>query len=419
MILGHKIALDPTPEQASYFRRACGTARYAYNWGLAEWERMRDAGEKPNANKVKAAWNAHRAAELPWTYEVTKCASTDAILNLGTAFTNFFRDLKKPKAQRRFRYPTFKRKNLNESFALWNDQFEIGDRAIRIPKLGWVKMRENLRFDAEINGASISFSGGRWFVSVQVKGDFELPHAPADTVCGVDLGIETLATVSSGNGALIEKVPNPKPRKRLQKRKKRIQRRVSQQKHRAKKLGIKASRRQYKRQLKLSKLAARERNIRNDAAHKFTTDLACRFETVTVEDLNVRGMSKNHAIAGAILDIAPHEIRRQLEYKTAMRGGRVVVADRFFPSSKLCSTPGCGLIAKSLPLSVRTWTCEGCGAVHDRDTCAAQNLEQIGMATPKLTRGDMGPLLPVKAGRKHRGGTANQSQDGDVCPHSG
>jgi len=143
MILGHAIALDPTPDQAAYFRRACGTARFAYNWSLAEWKRMREAGEKPNADKVKKAWNAHRKAELPWSYEVTKCASGQAVLDLGAAFSHFFRDCKKPWQQRHFNYPKFKKKAINESFALWNDQLDITGKQVRIAKLGVVRCRGN------------------------------------------------------------------------------------------------------------------------------------------------------------------------------------------------------------------------------------------------------------------------------------
>jgi putative transposase len=393
VILGHVIALDPTPEQESYFRRACGTARYAYNWGLAEWQRMYKAGEKPTMNKVKAAWNAYRAAELPWSYEVTKCASAQAIKDLGTAFANFFRDLKKPKKQRHFHYPVFKRKQLNESFALWNDQFEICGGGIRIPKLGVVKMREEVRFAGKINAASVSFCGGRWFVSVQVD-VVDLPKpAPAGSKCGIDWGLERLASVSSENGAVIRRVENPRPRRRLAQQKRRMQRRIGKQKHRAKLLGVKSSNRQYRRQLRLSKLCAREANIRADATHKFTTSVAKQFETVVLEDLNVSGMAKNHSLAGSVLDANPYEIRRQLEYKTAMRGGRIVVADRFFPSSKMCSTPGCGWINESLTMKVRQWTCERCGVTHDRDDTAATNLERyevdVGPAMGRINaRGD-------------------------------
>jgi len=388
MILGHTIALDPTSEQEAYFRRACGTARFAYNWGLAEWKRMHAAGEKPSTSTIKARWNAYRAAELPWSYEVTKCASGQAILDLGAAFANFFRDCKKPRRQQRFHGPRFKKKQLNESFALWNDQFDLDWDRIRIPKLGWVRMREHLRLCGVILGATVSFSGGRWFVSVRVDAVNDKEPAPADTVVGVDLGVETLATLSTG-----QKIAGPKPRKRLLGRIKRLQRRVSLQKHRAKKAGQKASRRQLIRQLRLSRMHARVANIRKDATHKLTTDLAQRFETVVIEDLNICGMSKNHALAGAILDGGWREIRRQLQYKTAMRAGRVVVADRFFPSSKVCSA--CGCVKDAMALSVRVWTCDDCAMAHDRDLNGAKNLEKRGLAKAEVTRGDM---MPLRAG---------------------
>lgn len=385
MILGHVIALDPTPEQANYFRRACGTARFAYNWGLAQWERLRASGEKPSAGKIKVLWNAFRVKNLPWSYEVTKCASNQAILDLGAAFINFFRDCKKPKGQRKFQYPRFKRRALNEGFALWNDQFEITDQRVRIPILGWVEMHEALRFDGKIMGARVSFSGGRWFLSVQVETDAQRESAPEGSVVGVDLGVATLATLSTG-----EKVEGPRPRKHLLGSLKRMQRRMSLQKHRAKKLKQKASKRQFKRQLRLSRLHERISNIRKDAAHKLTSFLTRRFQTIVIEDLNVSGMSKNHALAGAILDCGFHEIRRQLDYKAEMRNGRILVVDRFFPSSKLCSC--CGFKADTLPLSVREWTCNTCGEIHDRDLNAAVNLKQIGQARAELTHGDKQPL---------------------------
>jgi putative transposase len=401
MILGHVIALDPTPKQANYFRRACGTARFAYNWGLAEWERIRASGEQPFAQKIKILWNDYRIKNLPWSYEVTKCASNQAILDLGAAFNNFFRDCKKPKGQRKFRYPRFKRKRLNEGFALWNDQFELDGKRVRIPILGWVEMREALRFDGKIMGARISFSGGRWFLSVQVETDVKHESAPEGSVVGVDLGVTTLATLSTG-----EKIEGPKPRKRLLGSVRRMQRRISLQKHRAKKLKEKASRRQFKRQMRLSRLHARLSNRRKDAAHKLTSSLTSRFQTVVIEDLNVSGMSKNHALAGAILDCGFYEIRRQLDYKAEMRNGRVVVVDRFFPSSKLCSH--CGFKVEMMPLSVREWLCINCGEQHDRDVNAAKNLEQIGQARAELTHGDKQPLSSGKPTGKQLGRTVNQ-----------
>jgi putative transposase len=381
MILGPTIAIDPTAAQVAYFGRTAGVARYAYNWGLAEWKRQYEAGEKPTASKIKAAWNKHRKAELPWTYEVTKCSSGQAIADLGTAFGNFFRDLKKPKKLRRARYPRFKRKSLDQGFALWNDQFAIHGKRIRIPLLGWVRLREPLRFAGKIMGARIANIGGRWMVSVQVDTDTDKAQAPEGSIVGVDLGLATLATLSTG-----EKIEGPRPRKHLMARVKRMQRRVSLQKHRAKK----ASNRQLVGHERLRRLHYRIACIRKDAAHKLTTSLANRFQTVVIEDLNVSGMAKNHSLAGAILDCLFWEIRRQLEYKTAMRGGRIVVADRFFPSSKLCSA--CGHLMGHMPLSVREWVCPSCGTIHDRDDNASINLEQLGAACPEVTRGDMQPL---------------------------
>jgi putative transposase len=316
VILGHTIALDPTPDQGRHFRRACGTKRYAFNWGLAEWRRMHKASEKPSMPVIKSRWNAYRKAELPWSYEVTKCASGQAIMDLGRAFSNFFRDCKKPRKQRTFRYPRFKKKALNESFALWNDKFVVVGKRVRVAKLGWVRMREELRFTGKIVGAKVAFSGGRWFLSVQVDTDGERQPAPQKTVCGVDFGSRTLATIAGQNDE-IEPVLGPKPCKHLLGRVKRLQRRISLQKHRAKK----ASRRQCVRQLRLSQLHARIANIRKDAAHKLTTSLTRRFETIVIEDLNVSGLAKNHSLAGAILDCGFYEIRRQLQYKQRCAAG--------------------------------------------------------------------------------------------------
>lgn len=397
MILGHTIALDTTAAHEAHFRRACGTARFAYNWALAEWQRAHAAGERPNATKIKAAWNAHRKS-LPWTFEVSKCVSGQAVIDLGTAYTNFFRDCKKPKKQRRFRYPKFKSKRSDNGFALWNDQFKIDGDRIRIPRLGWVRMHEALRFDGKIIGARISRIGTRWHVSVQVDvGERLLPVAVGDTV-GVDLGITTLMQLSRPLSDGRAKIDNPRARRSLMKRQIKLARRISRQERQRRKTNAKTSRRQMVRRDRLRKLHYRIASIRKDATHKATTEIAKAFQIVVLEDLNVVGMAKNHRLAGSILDASFREVRRQLEYKTAMRGGRVVVADRFLPSSKTCSE--CGSIASSMPLSKREWTCPDCGAHHDRDENAARNLEfVVGAASPKpligdrsATRGETGAL---------------------------
>ncbi|UNC16135.1 IS200/IS605 family element transposase accessory protein TnpB (plasmid) [Acidiphilium multivorum] len=385
MILAHKIALDPTVEQAIHFARAAGTARFAWNWGIAEWKRLYEAGGKPSATKLKAQWNAVRRTEFPWSCDVTKCASGQAIMNLGTAFGNFFRDLKKPKGQRKAGYPKFKKKGQHDSFALWNDQFEAHgcrerfgkDRGeIRIPNLGWVRMREPLRIGGRILGAVVSREAGRWFVAIQCEmPDAEAAHPAPGSVVGVDLGISALMALSRQLLDGRTKIENPKSLRKAMRRVKKLSRRISRQEEARKKRAAKTSRRMRNRRAQLAKLHGRVANIRRDAIHKATTAVASTFETIVLEDLNVAGMGKNHALAGSVSDAAFGEIRRQFEYKARMRGGHVHVADRFFPSSKTCSA--CGCVVDKLPLSARSWACAECGTVHDRDENAAINLEHL------------------------------------------
>lgn len=397
MILGHSIALDATEAQKAHFRRACGVARFAYNFGLAEWKRMHAVGEKPSVAKIKAKWNAVRASEYPWSLEVTKCASGQAIRDLGTAFANFFRDLRKAKGARRARFPRFKSKRCDNGFALWNDQFEINGNRIRIPKLGWVKMHEALRFAGKIMGATVRQHGTRWHVSIQVEvADPTLPAAP-EPIVGVDLGISVLMTLSRPLPDGRTKIANPSARRAWMKRQRKLARRISRQERMRRKANAKTSHRQWLRRDALRKLHWRVASIRKDAMHKATSLIAGRFSTIVLEDLNVSGMTKNHRLAGSVLDAAFAEARRQFEYKTAMRGGRIMLSDRFFPSSKTCSA--CRHVLADLPLHKREWICPECGAVHDRDANAALNLALVGAASPEPladgrsdTRGEMEAL---------------------------
>ncbi len=192
-----------------------------------------------------------------------------------------------------------------------------------------------------------------------------LPKAENQGAVGVDLGVSALAALSTG-----EMFPSPKPHKALLDRLRRLSRSLSRKQ--------KGSANRKKARARLAKLHARIVNIRADALHKLTTDLTRRFHTIGIEDLNVRGMAKNRHLARSIMDMGFFEFRRQLQYKAAMRGGQVVVADRFFASSKTCSA--CGHRLDDLPLSVREWTCPDCGIIHDRDVNAARNLLAYGLA---------------------------------------
>ena len=373
MIVAHKIALDPNDKQATYFARAAGTARFAYNWALAEWQRQYEAWKqdnslpKPSQAALRRQLNAIKREQFPWMLEVTKNAPQMAIIQLGEAFKNFFTG--------RAKYPKFRKKGVHDRFTLSNDQFSIDGCRIRIPKLGWVRMRESLRFAGKIMSATISGVADRWFVSITVdtKDHSHLPKAENQGVVGVDLGVSALATLSTG-----EVIAGPKPYKALLDRLRRLSRSLSRKQ--------KGSSNQVK--AKLAKLHARIAAIRSDALHKLTSDLTRRFHTIGIEDLNVRGMLKNRHLARSIADMGFFELRRQLEYKAAMRGGQVLVVDRFYPSSKTCSE--CGHKLEELPLAVREWTCPVCGSIHDRDVNAAINLKNMAVSSTVSACGEEG-----------------------------
>lgn len=352
MIRSHRIRLDPTNVQQTYFAKAAGTARFAYNWALAEWGRQYRDGGKPSAFALNRQLNAIKRTEFPWMLEVTWAATDKAINQLGEAFRNFL--------AHRAKYPTFRRKGEHERFRLGQSDFGVRDRMLRVGKLGWVRMVEPLRFTGKLQSATISLSGGHWYVGVAVEmADQPVPTHQGGTV-GVDLGVRNLATLSTG-----ELVVGPKPHKVLLGR----LRRLNQSLHRK----VKGSRNRAKAKLALSRLHARIRNIRQDSLHKLTTDLTRRFAVIGIEDLNVQGM-QHGTLARSIGDMGFSEFRRQLTYKAEVSGSRVVLVDRFFPSSKTCSS--CGLVNADLARGAMSWRCI-CGVEHDRDLNAARNLEKV------------------------------------------
>lgn len=375
MLIAHKIALDLNNVQARYMARAAGTARFAYNWALAEWKRQYEAWKannrqpQPSQAALRRRLNAIKREQFPWMLEVTKNAPQMAIIQLGEAFKNFFAG--------RANYPQFRKKGVHDRFTLTNDQFTIDGCRIRIPHLGWVRMRESLRFAGKIMSATVSRVAARWLVSVAVDtaNGSRLPKAENQGTTGVDLGVSQLATLSTG-----ETIPGPKPHKALLDRLRRLSRALSRKQ--------KGSSHRNKAKAKLAKLHARVAAIRTDALHKLTTDLTRRFHSIGIENLNVRGLVKNRHLARSIADMGFFELRRQLEYKAAMRGGQVVVADRWFASSKTCSD--CGHKVESLPLSVRQWTCPSCGTVHDRDVNAAVNLKNLAVSSTVSACGEEG-----------------------------
>jgi len=366
LIKTHRIELKPNATQAAIFRQCVGASRFAYNWALAEWQRQYQAGEKPNEAALRRQFNAIKPVEFPWILDLPKSVPQQAIKNVGTAFTNFFlrvREGIKPAG-----YPQFKKPFKRDSARLDNGPgtFRFDGKRVKLAKIGWVRMREALRFDGEPRSATLSREAGRWFLSVPVLVSLpELPAVDARPAVGIDLGVSVAATLSTG-----EKLAGPKPLKRYLRALKRRQRQHSRK--------VKGSNNRRKSAARLAKLHARIAHIRKDWTHKTTTALTGRFALIGVENLNVRGMMANDKLARSISDIGFYEVRRQIEYKAALSGGVVVLVDRWFPSSKTCSE--CGCYRESLPLSVREWTCAECGAVHDRDVNAALNLRRVALA---------------------------------------
>ena len=171
MLIVHKIALNPNNKQATYFARGCGVARFAYNWALAEWQKEREQGGKPNDASLRRKLNTAKREQFPWMFDVTKCAAQEAIINLGVAFNNFFRDCQKPKSQRRFHFPRFKKKGKGDSFCAANEAgtFRCEGKRVKLPKIGWVRMREALRFEGTAKSVTISREADRWFASILIE----------------------------------------------------------------------------------------------------------------------------------------------------------------------------------------------------------------------------------------------------------
>ena len=370
-IRGHIIELTPNNTQATYFKKACGVARFAYNWALGQWEKQYEQDKqyrndclakgiqidetklhKPSQGKLRKQLNSIKRQQFPFMLEVTKCSPQLAIMQLGDAFKRFFKGESK--------YPQFRKKGVNDRFSLSNDQFRIDGKRIKIPNLGWVKMRENLRFDGKILSAKVFTKGGKWFVSVAVElSKTTKPLPKTNKSVGIDLGITSLATLSDST-----KIQAPKPLKNKLKKLQRLSKSLSRKQ--------KGSNNREKAKTKLSRLHDKISNIRKDFLHKLTTDLVKKFDVICLENLNIKGMVQNRKLSRAISDLGFYEFKRQLIYKANQWGKAIKSVDRFYPSSKTCHH--CQHKVDDLPLSVRYWQCPSCNTMHDRDVNASINI---------------------------------------------
>jgi putative transposase len=343
--------------QATLMAKHAGFARWVYNWGLRLWSAGYKEGLKPGVNTLKKLFTNHVKPLFPWMSTLSSRVYQYAFISLGDAFKCFFKKLGD--------YPKFKKKGLNDSFTIDNTGRPIRIDGVRhkLPFIGWVRTHEALP-ECLTKKVTISRQAGDWYLSFHIEIPKNQPTPKTVDVVGVDLGINALATLSTG-----VVFPNLKPYRRAKQKLARLQRSVSRK--------VKGSNNRKKAIVKLARQHRRVASIRTDAIHKITTHLAQNHSRIVIEDLNVAGLLSNYKLASAISDCAFGEFRRQLEYKCQFYGSELIVVDRFYPSSQLCSC--CGHQQK-LSLAIRVYDCPRCGLSIDRDLNAAINLSRLGSA---------------------------------------
>lgn len=396
----YKTELKPNNRQRTLLRKHAGAARVAYNWGLGrKIDAYKDSGKSPNAIALHRDLNGLKGKPreeggFPWAYEVSKCAFQEGLRDLDRAFKNFFRRCKQRAARKGF--PRFKAKRDGQGSFRLTGAIKATDTHVQLPRLGKIRLKERGylptldRKDVRILSATVSERAGRWFVSLSVEQEQEVP-TPKTHVVGVDVGLKHLAVTSDG-----QVFENPKALKRAEGRLRLLQKSVSRKK--------KGSNNRRKAKRKVAKQHFRISNIRRDAIAKMTTMIAKSASTIVVESLHVKGMLKNRCLSKAISDASLGQVLTQLEYKSAWHGATLVKADRWFPSSKRCSS--CGSIKADLTLSDRTYECGSCGVAVDRDLNAALNLKSLAGSSPVPPIGreacgeDVRPLVSVRTPRQ-------------------
>ena len=380
-----KVRLELNNKQKTLANKHAGVARYAYNWGKSVCDlAIQNKEHRPTAIDLHKKFVKEEKTIKSWLYEVSKCSPQQGLRNLDEAYKRIF----KVKGSR---FPQFKKKGQHDSFYL-EGVIKTNSNKIKVPKFGWLKCSETLP-ECEVKNVVISKTANQWFIAFKIPFEPQITNKMNGTV-GVDLGIKTLAVLSDGK--VFEAV---KPYKRNKRKLKILQRRLSKKQ--------KGSQNRKKACVKIAKLHYRIANIRKDTTHKLTTYLSKNHTECVIEDLCVRGMSKNHKLASAILDGGFSEFRRQLEYKCQWYGSTLTIVDRFYPSSKTCS--GCGNVKKELKLSEREYVCENCGLVIDRDLNAAINLRNKSVSYTESACG-----VPKQLDILVSGGTMNQEVNSNV-----
>ena len=446
-VQAYRFALDLTLAQERAVLAHAGAARVAHNWALARVKAVMDqrAAERTygipddqltesvswSLPALRKAWNAAKDDIAPWWRECSKEAFNTGLDALARGLKNWADSRTGKRKGRPVGFPRFKsrrRSTPSVRFTTGAIRVEPDRKHVVLPRLGRLKLHESARKlarrlnngTARIMSATVRRDGGRWHVAftVEVERVERHPARPGSAV-GVDVGIKHLAVLSTG-----ELVPNPRHLVSAQARLRALGRALSRKQGPDRRTGQRPSNRWQRAAARLSRAHARVAHLRRDGLHKLTTRLTRDHGTIVVEDLNITGMLANRRLAKHIADAGFAEIRRQLAYKTRWNGGRLLVADRWYPSSKTCS--GCGAAKAKLALSEREYHCEACGLVIDRDRNAAANLAALAAefdtagSGPVAGRGaDQRTRVRGQVAVKRQPGTAPAGQTGTVPPQGG
>lgn len=362
LYLTHKIALQPNKEQVKYFTNSCGVARFAYNWALTKWKAQYKASQSdtsitaPTYRLLNNELNSVKRDLFPWMYDVSKCAAQTAITQLGNAFDNFF--------AKRAGYPNFRRKGKHESFTLTADTIVLDEKSIRIPHIGWIRMRESLRFNGKVLSTTIVKLGTRWFACVKVQIS-DLAKKPISTnsknhgAVNVDFPSDHLATLSTDKHmfsppnsylSLLKKATRLKRSLRRKKTNSSNYRKMSEQ---------------------LSKLLLRIRSIRHDALHKLSHYLTSSFNSISMKDLSLNGKHSGKGELPQICNLSFHEFKRQMTYKAKIHGNDLIFVDKTCPNRTLCSNCNRPSVLNN---SDNFWICSHCQHAHENNLSKAIKL---------------------------------------------
>lgn len=358
MKLRHTFRCYPTTEQVEILNRTFGCCRFVWNWALKTRSDAYLEGKRINYPATDRAMTKLKTLpEYVWLNEVSSINLQQSIRDLQTAFSNFF--------SKKAKYPNFKKKESRQSINYVGRSFVFNgqNKLLRLAKLGLVKVkwsRKNISQPTSVR--IIRTATGKFFVSLVVEVEKKDLPKTGESI-GIDFGVSRLATLSNG-----ERISNPKYGEKLQNKLTRKQKQLAKRK--------KGSNRREKARISVAKVYEKISNCRTDTMHKLSTDLVKRFDVICVEDLNLRGMVKNHNLARSLNDASIGMAIRMIEEKAERYGKELVKIDRWYPSSKTCSI--CGRVVEKLPLSVREWDCSECGTHHDRDENAAINILAVG-----------------------------------------